>query len=521
MKFGIAAATSSSSVGGSGSTSTTPGTGSSGSSGSGSSGGGSSGSNTGTAAVSATLDSSSFTASAGQSVTFTAALLGSTGTPTGTVAFQDNGTTLSACASVALASGKATCTTSSLASGTHAITGAYSGDATYATGVAGPITQTVTGSASAPPTAGVSGASLGAAITVGSLTVSAGSIDFGGESMGATTPAQAITVTNKGSASVTVSGITASGPFAQSSNCASLAAGASCTISVTFTPVVSSGALNSTAAASGALTLATSAGSGTVTLAGTGEKSLVTHYYESILRRTPDAGGKAFWQSEAARVASLGANVDEAWYALAAQFYMSAEYTALQRDNTGFVTDLYNTFFDRAPDAGGLAYWLGQIAGGMPRSALLASFMYSAEFANLTQSVFGTGTSRAESDIVTDFYRGLLDRLPDSDGYTYWTGQFRAAQCQGSAAVYAQSDAISKAFVNGAEYAARNRSNADYVSDLYTTFMRRGGDASGIAAWQQKLDSGALTREQVRQAFVGSTEFAQRVAAVAAQGCAQ
>jgi hypothetical protein len=339
--------------------------------------------------------------------------------------------------------------------------------------------------------------------------------------MATSTPAQPITVTNKGSSKVTISGITASAQFSQSTDCASLAAGATCTVNVVFTPATVAGALNSTAAASGTLAIATSAGTASVTLAGTGEKSLVTHYYRSILRRVPDGAGKAYWQGEAARVAGLGTNVSEAWYALAAEFYMSPEYAQLKRDDTGFVTDLYNTFFNRTPDASGLSYWLGLIGNGMPRSAVLASFMYSVEFANFTTGVFGNSGSRAESDLVTDFYRGILDRLPDSAGYTYWVGQFQAAQCQGSAAVYAQADAISSAILNGAEYAARGRSNADFVSDLYSTFMRRGGDTSGIQVWQQKLDSGTLTRDQVRQAFVGSPEFAQRVATVVAQGCAQ
>jgi hypothetical protein len=270
----------------------------------------------------------------------------------------------------------------------------------------------------------------------------------------------------------------------------------------------------------GTLALTTSSGTVNVGLAGTGEKSLVTHYYESILCRAPDAPGKAFWQGEASRIAALGANTSEAWYALAAAFYMSAEFDSLQRDDTGFVTSLYDTFFNRAPDPAGLGYWVGQADAGLPGSAILASFMYSPEFASFTTNLFGASTARAESDVVTDFYRGLLDRLPDSSGYTYWTGQFQAAQCQGSAAVYAQADAISSAFVNGAEYAARDRSNADFVSDLYNTFMRRGGDLQGIQSWTQQLDSGSITRDQVRQAFVGSPEFSQRISAVVAQGCA-
>lgn len=93
------------------------------------------------------MDSSSYTIAAGQSVTFTARVLGSSGTPTGTLNFQAGSTTISGCGSVALSNGQATCTTSSLSGGSYAITGLYSGDATYAAAVAGPITETVTGGA--------------------------------------------------------------------------------------------------------------------------------------------------------------------------------------------------------------------------------------------------------------------------------------------------------------------------------------------------------------------------------------
>ena len=93
------------------------------------------------------VDSSSYTIASGQSVTFTVTLSGSNGVPTGTMNFQDNGTSIAGCSSVAIASGKATCTTSALAAGSHPIKALYSGSASYSTGVAGPITQTVTGAA--------------------------------------------------------------------------------------------------------------------------------------------------------------------------------------------------------------------------------------------------------------------------------------------------------------------------------------------------------------------------------------
>ena len=75
------------------------------------------------------------------------------------------------------------------------------------------------------------------------------------------------------------------------------------------------------------------------------------------------------------------------------------------------MTDLYTTFFNRAPDAGGFADWKGQLAAGMPREVVLASFMFSTEFASFTQAIFGTTATRKEVDTVVDFYRGLLGAL--------------------------------------------------------------------------------------------------------------
>jgi hypothetical protein len=287
---------------------------------------------------------------------------------------------------------------------------------------------------------------------------------------------------------------------------------ATCQLSFVFTP-----------AAQGTLTGNASivyvGGPTVVNLSGVGERSLTTHYYRSILRRAPDTGGKGFWDSEATRVQGLGANINEAWYALAMSFYSSPEYLSFNRTDTGFVTDLYTTFFNRPPDAGGLSFWTGQLTGGLPREVALVGFMFSTEFVNFTQAIFGNTPVRAEVDVVGDFYRGLLARLPDNGGFNFWVQQFRTAQCQGANAVLAQVEAISSAYANSPEYAARNRSNPQFVGDLYNSFLRRGGDLGGVQFWIGQLNTNARTRNNERQAFLASPEFNARVNAIIAQGC--
>jgi hypothetical protein len=118
---------------------------------------------------------------------------------------------------------------------------------------------------------------------------------------------------------------------------------------------------------------------------------------------------------------------------------------------------------------------------------------------------------------VVDFYRGLLSRLPDTGGFNFWVQQFHTAQCQGGTAVYAQVESISSAFANSAEYTARGRTTAQYVGDLYNAFLRRGGDLAGVQYWIDQINTGARTRENVRQAFVASPEFNARVNAIVTQ----
>jgi len=249
----------------------------------------------------------------------------------------------------------------------------------------------------------------------------------------------------------------------------------------------------------------------------TSTTSLVPHFYRTILRREPDAAGTAFWDGERARMTGLGVSATEVWYAMGSTFFASAEYAALRRDDAGFVRDLYNSFLDRSSDAAGVTYWTGLLAQGMPRDLLVTSFMFSPEFG---AKAGGARSARAEVDMVLDFYRGLLSRLPDSGGFSYWLGRFRTAQCSGAAAVNAQVEAISAAFANGAEAAARGRNNAQYVADLYNAFLRRGGDLGGAQYWIGQLDTGARSRDDLRRAFISSPEFSARVQQVVASGCA-
>ncbi|OLB64844.1 MAG: coagulation factor 5/8 type domain-containing protein [Actinobacteria bacterium 13_2_20CM_2_72_6] len=65
------------------------------------------------------------------------------------------------------------------------------------------------------------------------------SLSFPGTIVGTPSATQAVTVTNTGTTSATVSAVSASGDFSQTNTCSTLAVGASCTVTVKFTPAAS------------------------------------------------------------------------------------------------------------------------------------------------------------------------------------------------------------------------------------------------------------------------------------------
>jgi hypothetical protein len=116
---------------------------------------------------------------------------------------------------------------------------------------------------------------------------------------------------------------------------------------------------------------------------------LITHYYVSITERAPDPGGLAFWKGLVAEKQAQGADVKEVFRQMADFFFNSEEYLGRNTTDRQFITNLYRTFFQRQPDEGGYAFWLGQLAGGMSRNDAMRGFLYSPEFTAFMEEVLG------------------------------------------------------------------------------------------------------------------------------------
>jgi len=103
-----------------------------------------------------------------------------------------------------------------------------------------------------------------------SVTLSTGNLTFATQLVGTSSASQVVTLTNTGNATLTITSLTSSGDFAQTNTCgSSVAAGANCTITVTFTPTninTRSGAITIVDNAAGSPQSVTLTGKGTYVL---------------------------------------------------------------------------------------------------------------------------------------------------------------------------------------------------------------------------------------------------------------
>lgn len=99
-------------------------------------------------------------------------------------------------------------------------------------------------------------------------------------------------------------------------------------------------------------------------------------------------------------------------------------YKAIDIDGAaGEIFRLYQAAFDRAPDLGGMGYWLGRMENGASLMQLAKEFMEietptgSVEFDDLY------GADLSNEQFVVELYDNVLNRMPDAPGKAYWIKQ--------------------------------------------------------------------------------------------------
>lgn len=107
-------------------------------------------------------------------------------------------------------------------------------------------------------------------------------------------------------------------------------------------------------------------------------------------------------------------------------------------------------------------------------------------------------------DFIERLYVNMLGRSSDSQGKNYWYGRLVNNTVDGMT--------LADGFFFSNEFTAMsaNMSNEQFVRRMYITILGREPDGVGLPYWTQRLDSGAMTREQVYRGFLGSQEWIGR-----------
>lgn len=116
--------------------------------------------------------------------------------------------------------------------------------------------------------------------------------------------------------------------------------------------------------------------------------------------------------------------------------------------------ELYVGFFNRVPEADGLAYWIAEHARGVAIDQIADSF-YAAAISPAYSALTGYSGGMSDAAYVTAVYKNVLGRDPDSAGVTYWS-QSLATRSRGALVPFMLSSAHT--FKGDATYG--------YVADL-------------------------------------------------------
>jgi hypothetical protein len=121
-------------------------------------------------------------------------------------------------------------------------------------------------------------------------------------------------------------------------------------------------------------------------------------------------------------------------------------------DNGGTIYRLYEAALDRTPDAMGLGFWMNRLDKGASVVDIAAGFIASTEYATLYSGV------TSNTALVTKYYTNILERTPDAGGLAFWAGQLDSGRASTAQVLEAISDsaeniaAVAPLIANGFEY---------------------------------------------------------------------
>jgi RHS repeat-associated protein len=186
-------------------------------------------------------------------------------------------------------------------------------------------------------------------------------------------------------------------------------------------------------------------------------------------------------------------------------------------DGTGETTAVYDGVGQRVSQtAGGETHYFvydaaGQIIAEYGPNGWERDRVYRGGQLLATDEAVGTCRKTIEQ-FVESFYLGALSRTPTQTEEDTWVTQLRTAQGQGQSALLAQAQSLGSTLFGSAEYAARQRTDGEFVNDLYWGYLQRAADADGYVFWLNYTQTNG--RSATITAFGQSIEFNNLVASL-------
>ena len=231
-------------------------------------------------------------------------------------------------------------------------------------------------------------------------------------------------------------------------------------------------------------------------------RSFVIRLYEICLDREPDSRGLDTWTNNLVSGRISGSEA-------AKGFIFSNEFLSNDYDNRTFVSFLYRIMFDRTPDDAGLNSWTALLNEGKTRLEVFEGFADSSEW-TLVCSNYGITPRPAPSNdnvsgvdlFINRLYSGFLGRSADNSGLADWRYRLSSGNMTGASAA--------GAFIHSPEFMQRAASmdQAQLITSFYNSFLGRTPTTEEIASYQSCL-TGNLNNdlETLFIRFTASDEF--------------
>jgi alpha-tubulin suppressor-like RCC1 family protein len=206
--------------------------------------------------------------------------------------------------------------------------------------------------------------------------------------------------------------------------------------------------------------------------------------FVDLLGRKPTSGERAAW------IAGLSAETAHTGE-LVAELRATPDHTTIV-DPT---VRLYRALLRRAPDAGGLRFWVDRRrTGSWSLHRMASAFSSSPEF----QRRYGSLSNRA---FVAQIYTDVLGRSPDPAGVAYWTAQLDAGKrTRGTVVV---------GFSESNEFKRKQRELTD-VAVASSFLLGRAATVTETATWVARQQAGT-SRAQLARELLGSEAYRLRI----------